>query len=161
MKTRSFFSLSFLRKYHRLTGLVITLPLLVTTITGVILQLRGEFEFIQPKAVKSDFKISDKLISFSTLIQKMGAKNIDQIIWKPGKASLVVRLTNGEEAHLHPATGEILKQSPRRTGFLIELHQGSWMGKWGQYLVHFVAGLGLFFLIISGLLIYPFKKKNL
>ena len=121
----------------------------------------GEFEFIQPKAVKSDFKISDDLISFSTLTQKMGAKDIDQIFWKPGKASLLVRLTNGEEAHLYPATGEILKQSPRRTGFLIELHQGPWMGKWGQYLVHFVTWPGLFFLIISGLIFYPFEKKNL
>lgn len=147
------------RKNHRVIGLIITLPLLMTVITGIILQLRGQFEFIQPAPVKTELT-SSPLLTFEKISEQFGEKNIEQIIWKPSKASLVVRLKNGDEAHLHPQTGEVFKQLPRRTSFLIELHQGSWLGKFGQYGIHFLSGLGLFFLIISGLVIYPFKRKR-
>lgn len=149
-----------LRKIHRIVGLVFFLPLLVVVITGTVLQLRGEFEYLQPKAVKVESQNSP-IVSAELLIQKFGKENVDQIIWRPAKGSLVVRLKGDMEAHVHPWTGEVLKEAKRRTNFLIELHQGSWMGKWGQYFIHFLTGLGLLFLTLSGLLIYPFKRKRI
>lgn len=149
------------RKWHRVVGLIILLPLVVVTVTGILLQLRNQFEYLQPATIKN--KLDPKLALYSTekLLEEYGAKNVDQIIVKPGKGSLVVRLTNGDELQLHPHTGELLKRAQRRTNFLIELHQGSWMGPIGQYGIHFVSGLGLFFLIISGLVIYPYKRRRL
>jgi len=148
------------RKLHRLVGLIFFLPLILVAITGTILQLRSEFEFIQPKAVSVKSQ-EGELMSLTQITEKFGAENIDQIIWRPEKRSLVVRLKDDHEAHLHPWSGEVLKLAKRRTNFLIDLHQGSWMGKWGQYLIHFLTGLGLLFLTLSGLLIYPFKRKFL
>lgn len=148
------------RKNHRIIGLIITVPLTITVVTGIILQLRGQFEFIQPSPVKSEIKKDQTYLSFEKISEIAGAENVDQIIMRPGKGTLVVRLKDQNELHLHPQTGEVLKKSLRRTNFLIELHQGSWLGPFGQFGIHFLSGLGLFFLILSGLFLYPFKRKR-
>jgi uncharacterized iron-regulated membrane protein len=150
------------RKYHRIISLVIFLPFLLMVITGLLLQVRQNAEFIQPKAVKMEFKTGQSLLSFESIISasKVSEKEIDQIIYKPEKFHLALRLKNGNELQVHPQTGEILKSSQRLTGLLIDLHQGSFFSSWGQYLIFLPAGLGVLFLLISGLIIYPWRKKR-
>jgi len=70
------------------------------------------------------------------------------------------RLKNGEEIQMHPQTGEILKKAMRRTNFFIDLHQGTIAGDIGQYLIAFPTALGLVFLLISGLIIFPRRKSS-
>ena len=150
------------RKYHRIISLVIFLPFLLMVITGLLLQVRQNAEFIQPKAVKMEFQKGQSLLSFENIISasKVSEKEIDQIIYKPEKFHLALRLKNGNELQIHPQTGEILKSSPRLTGLLIDLHQGSFFSSLGQYLIFLPAGLGVLFLLISGLIIYPWRKKR-
>jgi uncharacterized iron-regulated membrane protein len=147
------------KKLHGYIALIITLPLIVTALTGVILQLRDQFEFIQPSPIKTELAPNKKLLTFEAIQEKH--PDLDQVIYKPSKGTMVVRFKDGLETHLHPQTGEALKTAMRRTNFLIDLHQGSWMGKFGQYIIHFSTGLGLCFLIVSGLIIYPFKRKKI
>lgn len=151
-----------LRKYHRLISLIIALPLLVVILTGLALQLRQQFEVLQPKAVKMEKIIDKALLSTEEIIKYSGVapENIDQIIFRPTKFHLALRLKNGREIQMHPQTGEILKSAPRYTNILIELHQGSFLGPWGQYGVILPTGIGLFFLLISGLMIFPWRKKH-
>lgn len=148
------------RKYHRVVSLVILLPLIVTTITGIVLLFRNEIEAVQPKSVAAKLSSGASFLTYEAILSVHGEKNIEQIILKPGKNNLAVRLKDGIELQLHPQTGEILKSAPRRTNLLIDFHQGSWLGKFGQYFIHAVAGFGLAFLIVSGLLIYPFRKRT-
>lgn len=150
-----------LRKYHRIISLIIALPLFLVVSTGITLIPRGKVDFIQPRPVKME-KISDKsLLSIAEIISASQVKEteIDQIIYRPQKFHLALRLKNGEEIQMHPQTGEILKKQMRYTNILIELHQGSFFGEVGQYGVMLITGLGLMFLLISGLLIYPWRKK--
>ncbi len=149
------------RKLHGYVALVILMPLLLTALTGIILQLRDQFEWIQPAPVKSQAVTGTPLLTLGEIIERFKDQGLEQIIYKPAKGSLVVRLQSDTEVHLHPQTGAVLKQATRRTTFLIELHQGSWLGKFGQYGVHVTTGLGLLFLIVSGVVIYPFKRKSL
>ncbi len=153
--------MKFWRKIHGYVALSIFLPLLFTALTGIVLQLRDQFEWIQPAPVKSQAITGTPLLTLEAIAERFKDQGLEQIIYKPAKGSLVVRLRDDIEAHLHPQTGALLKQATRRTTFLIELHQGSWLGKFGQYGVHVTTGLGLLFLIVSGLVIYPFKRKIL
>jgi uncharacterized iron-regulated membrane protein len=147
------------RTTHRYIAILISLPLIITALTGVILQLRDQFEFIQPSPVKSEISKDKKFLTFEEI--KKQYPEMDQVIFRPSKGSMVVRFKDGQENQIHPQTGEVLKTAMRRTNFLIELHQGSWMGNFGQYFIHFFAGLGLCFLIVSGLVIYPSKRKKI
>lgn len=148
------------RKLHRIVALIILLPLMIVSVTGVVLLVRNQFEFIQPSAVKSTPVEGSQLLTFESITEQFGKENIEQIIYRPGKGSMAVRLTNATEVQIHPQTGEVLKSAKRRTNFLIDLHQGSWLGAFGQLGIHMITGLGLVFLIITGIIIYPFKRKR-
>lgn len=132
----------------------------IIAVTGTVLLYRNQFEFIQPSLVKSESVEGSQLLTLESITEQFGKENIEQIIYKPSKGTLAVRLIDATEAQIHPQTGEVLKSAKRRTNFLIELHQGSWMGAFGQLGIHFLGGLGLIFLIVSGIVIYPFKRKR-
>jgi len=149
------------RKYHRLISIIIVLPFMIMILSGLLLMVRSKVEVIQPASVKVE-KFGDKsLLDFSTIVMKSGVNEneIDQIIFRPEKFQLTLRLKNHEEIHLHPQTGEVLKRAKRWTGFLIDLHQGSFFGELGQFGIFLPAGLGVLFLMISGLILFP-RRKN-
>ena len=150
------------RKYHRIVSLIIVLPFSLVLVTGILLQLRQKVEAIQPKAVSMQKLVGKPLLSLDQMLSATGEKpgNIDQVIWRPQKFHLAMRLKDGREIQMHPQTGEILKDAKRYTNILIELHQGSLFTEWGQYAVFFPTALGLLFLTISGLVIYPWRKKR-
>lgn len=137
---------------------MIALPLAVIIATGLVLQWRNSFEAIQPSTAKTT-KTAAPLLSLETVMTKVQGP-VDQIIYRPEKHALAVRMKDGLEIQLHPQTGEILKSAPRRTGLLIDLHQGSFLGPWSQFGLFVVAGWGLLFLFVSGLMIYPWRKKG-
>ena len=148
-----------IRKQHRYVALIIAVPLLFVTITGVILLYRNQFEWIQPKSVKSKLEDNRPLLTLEEISSKVGP-GVDQIIYKPSKGNLAVRMASGQEYQIHPQTGEVLKLAERRTGFLIELHQGSWLGPIGQLFIHGITGIGLAFLIYSGFMIWPIGRRK-
>jgi uncharacterized iron-regulated membrane protein len=146
------------RTWHAYVGLVAALPLLVIVVTGLILQLRNQFEGIQPKTVTIKLVEGKSALSMEEVLAKFPQGNVEQIIYRPRKGNYSVRLKDGSEVQMHPQTGEVVKDSPRRSGFLIDIHQGSWLGPLGQYVVHFGAGLSLIFLLFSGVLLFPFRR---
>jgi uncharacterized iron-regulated membrane protein len=150
------------RKYHRIVSLIVVLPFALVLLTGILLQLRQQFDVIQPKAVKMEKVEGQAILSLDEMVKASGETpaNIDQVVWRPGKFHLAMRLKDGREIQMHPQTGEILKNAKRYTNILIDLHQGTFFTQWGQYGIFFPAALGMLFLTISGLVIYPWRKKR-
>lgn len=146
-----------LRRWHRIVSVIIAIPLSVVVLTGIILQWRGSFEAIQPSTISSTIE-AGPLLTFEQITSKIQGP-IDQIIYRPSKNAIAVRMKDGMEIQLHPQTGEVLKSAPRRTSFLIDLHQGSILGGFGQFGIFIATSWGLLFLLVSGLLIFPWKKK--
>lgn len=149
------------KKNHRNVALVVTLPLLMITLTGILLQLRNQFEWIQPVSLINKLELNVPLISIEKAMTGLNPAEVEQVIYRPSKGSLAIRLKDGVELQVHPQTGLILKKAVRRTNFLIELHQGSWFGQIGQYFIYLLTGIGLCFLIISGLKICTFSRRRL
>lgn len=146
-----------LRRWHRIVSVIIALPLFVVVLTGIVLQWRGSFESIQPSTIVSPEE-NRPLLSLEDISSRVQGP-IDQIIYRPSKNALAVRMKDGMEVQLHPQTGVVLKSALRRTSFLIDLHQGSFLGGFGQFGLFIATSWGLLFLLVSGLLIYPWKKK--
>lgn len=146
------------RKWHAYVGLAATLPLLFIVVTGLLLQLRNQFEEIQPKTLTMKLEEGRTLLSMEEVVAKFENGQVEQVIYRPEKGNYSVRIKGGNEVQMHPQTGEVLKNLPRRSGLLIDIHQGSWLGPVGQYGLHFGAGLSLLFLLFSGLLIFPFRR---
>lgn len=150
-----------MRKFHRVLAIILALPFALVLLTGIVLQLRNVIPSIQPQSLKMERLDGMALKSFEQLIQMSNVPQdqIDQIIFKPNKFHLAIRLKNGQDLQVHPQTGQVLHSAPRYTAFLIELHQGSYWGKVGQYGIIFPASIGLVLLLITGIFIYPWKRS--
>jgi uncharacterized iron-regulated membrane protein len=147
------------RKWHAFFGLIAALPLIVTATTGLLLQLRSKVEWIQPSPVGVTLEDGKPFLRVEEVLAKFPGE-VEALFLRPGKGGFSLRLKNGNEVQLHPQTGEILKDSPRRSTLLIKIHEGSWMGVFGSLGVHFASGLILIFLIVSGIYIFPWRKRK-
>ncbi len=145
------------RKWHAFFGLIAALPLIATAITGILLQLRSKVEWIQPSPVTLTLEEGKPFLRIEELMAKFPGQ-VEGLSLRPGKGGFSLRLKNGNEVQLHPQTGEVLKDSPRRSTLLIKIHEGSWMGAFGSLGIHFASGLILVFLIISGIFIFPWRR---
>ena len=145
------------RKWHAYLGLIAALPIMVTAITGVMLQLRGKVEWVQPSPVSVSLEEGKAYLGVEEVLAKFPGQ-VDVLSLRPGRGGFQLRLKNGNEVQLHPQTGEILKDSPRRSTLLIKIHEGSWMGPIGNLGIHFLSGFILIFLVVSGIFIFPFRK---
>lgn len=145
------------RKWHAFFGLLAALPLIVTAATGILLQLRSKVEWIQPSLAPVTLLEGKSYLSVDEVLAKYPGE-VEGLSLRPGKGGFQLRLKDGNEVQLHPQTGELLKSSPRRSTLLIKIHEGSWMGPVGSLGIHFISGLVLVFLIISGIFIFPWRK---
>jgi uncharacterized iron-regulated membrane protein len=157
-------NITFLKLWHKRISMVISIPLLLIILTGIILQFRNVIPIIQPTTITAEpIAISSEILQVKE-IEKISTRidnsKIDQIIYRPSKNSYAVRFVSGREIQLHAQSGEILSNQMRYTGWLIELHQGSFAGKFSQYFIFPLTALGLLFLLISGVLLF-FKLKRI
>ena len=150
-----------IRNIHRKLSLYLFIPIGVILLSGIILQLRNQFEWIQPALIQGEAG-TESLLGPNEIIQqlKISKTDVDQIIYKPAKNNVSLRLKSGEEIQLDPESGKVLKRAIRRTNLLIDIHQGSIIGPLGQYGVYILSGFGLILLYLSGIyLLVPKRKK--
>ena len=150
-----------IRTLHRKLSFYLVIPIGVILLSGLILQLRNQIEWIQPALMQGDAG-TGSLLGPNDIIQRLeiSKSEVDQIIYKPAKNNVSVRLKSGEEIQLDPESGKVLKKAMRRTNLLIDIHQGSIIGPLGQYGVYLVSGLGLLLLYLTGMsLLIPKRKK--
>ena len=157
------------RKIHKYIAWVISLPFFIILATGIILQIKKNLPWIQPKSrvgtVASSFVGLDTLLSASRTVPDAKVsewKDIRAIDLRPSDWVARVRTRNHYEISIDLGTGTVLQSSPRRTGWLIELHEGSCFGDWAKYGVYLPVALLLFILWGSGvvLLIRPTRAKK-
>jgi len=150
--------------WHKRISIMISMPLLLIILTGILLQFRNVFSIIQPPTVSAKKMPADiellSLIQIQNIATNKDKNFIDQIIYRPSKNSYAVRFTSGREIQLHAQTGEILSDQMRYTGWLIDLHQGSFAGNFSQYVLFPLTAMGLLFVLTSGVLLF-FKLKRM
>jgi uncharacterized iron-regulated membrane protein len=155
----------FLRRWHRWVSVVVALPFLLTLGTGTVLLLRGQMDWIQPRAEKSTALVdaNSPSLSLETLFLRVRAlpeakirtwNDVKAIDIRPATGVARFRTKNGLEAQVDLYSGEVLRIAPRRSSFLIELHEGSFFGEGYRTGVLLPAALGLLFLLFSGLFLF-------
>ena len=146
------------RKVHHWLAPVLLLPSLVIFSTGILLQLRQDIEWIQPKTRQGSVPglpaVSwEKALENAQKVPDAGIsswQDLSSIDIKPSKGVLSFRTKAGFEVQLDSSTGDVLWAAPRRTGFLIELHQGSYFHSGAMTWVFLPTGLGLLVLALTG-----------
>ncbi|MEQ9104014.1 MAG: PepSY-associated TM helix domain-containing protein [Rhodothermales bacterium] len=158
------------RKVHYWIGAAILLPVLVVTVSGLLLQVKKQSSWIQPDEHRGTGTVPEVTLSeVLTLLQGMPElgvtswDDVDRLDVRPGKGMTKIRLNSGYEVQVDMGTGEVLQVAYRRTDLIEALHDGSWFGgDWTKLGLFLPSGVGLLVLALSGLWLFilPFRSRR-
>jgi uncharacterized iron-regulated membrane protein len=123
-----------LRQLHRWGALVVALPFLVVIVTGIILQLKKEWTWVQPPASRGVGKRPE--IDFEAILKAVRDdapeaevqtwEDIDRLDVRPTKGYVKVQANNHWEVQVDLKTAKVLHSAYRRSDWLEAIHDGSW-----------------------------------
>jgi hypothetical protein len=157
------------RKIHYWATPIIALPLLVIVGSGLLLQVKKQWSFVQPPEHRGG--ASEPKIELSGILNALksmpdvNVKNwddVDRIDVRPKKGVAKVLLKTGYEVQVDLADGRILQTAYRRSDLIESVHDGSFFG--GHYLklgLFLPTALGLLLMWLSGVWMFwvPFSVK--
>lgn len=121
------------RKLHRWGSIAIAAPLLLVVVTGVLLQLKKQSDWIQPPTMQGQDTVPtltyDKVLEALRTIPEAEIsswEDVDRLDVRPAKGIIKVRCKNGWEVQLDGSSGEVLHSALRRSDLIESLHDGSW-----------------------------------
>lgn len=157
------------RSTHRWASIAIAIPFLVILVTGILLLLKKEVEYIQPASTKGQF--NQPSISFSQILTiaktvKVAEidswQAIDRLDVRPNKGIIKIRAKSHWEIQIDATTGEVLKTAFRRSDIIEQLHDASyWQDKANLW---FTLPIAVIMIIISitGIILFflPYYRRN-
>ncbi len=152
-----------MRKSHRWGAILIALPFLLIIVTGIFLQLKKEWSWVQPATMRGKAKIPtvtmDQILTAVRSVTEAGIQSwddIDRMDLQPSRGMVKVQGKNRWEIQIDLQTAEVLQTAYRRSDFIESLHDGSWFHDkaklWvflpvaGVVLGLWITGIYLFFL---------------
>ena len=164
-------SLRKFRKWHRSLGLGLALFLLVSAVTGMLLGLKKEVDWIQPPTQRgmavelNQWLPLAKLDSIAILAlhsahtEELG-NTVDRIDVRPSKGIVKVLFKKRDwEVQLEGGTGKVLSIARRHSDLIERIHDGSIVSNTFKLFSMQGLGLGLLILMISGIWLYFGPKK--
>ncbi|PHS69180.1 MAG: hypothetical protein COB23_07475 [Methylophaga sp.] len=159
------------RKIHYWGAITCALPILIVLISGVLLLLKKEIDWIQPPTVKTDSRTShlefEQILAVAKTVKQAditGWHDIKRLDIRPNKGVIKVQTENQWEIQLDYATAEILHVAYRRSDFIETIHDGSFFHDVAKLAVFLPAAIILLVLWITGiylfLLPYLVKRKS-
>jgi uncharacterized iron-regulated membrane protein len=150
------------RSVHSWGSIIITIPLLVIIVTGIILLLKKDINWIQPATTKSAV-IAIPLVSFQQIFNSVKSvkkaninqwSDINKIDISPDKGIIKVIARNNFEIQLDAQTGKVLQVAFRRSDIIEQLHDGSFFNKSLKYIITLPSGIILLVLLITGVILF-------
>ncbi|PCJ32716.1 MAG: hypothetical protein COA90_01955 [Gammaproteobacteria bacterium] len=157
------------RKIHYWGAVICALPILVVLISGVLLLLKKEFEWVQPPTIKTQSRTSElqfeQILAVAKTVEEAGIsswQDIKRLDVRPNKGVIKIQANNQWEIQLDYASGEILHVAYRRSDFIESLHDGSFFHDFAKLGLFLPAAIILLFLWITGMYLFllPYLAKN-
>ncbi|MBU2979330.1 PepSY domain-containing protein [Alteromonas sp. C1M14] len=155
------------RNYHLWLSLVIFIPVVIVIGSGLLLQVKKEFDWIQPPTQKTDSHTPT--ISFEQIIAAVQTvpnanlrswADIDRLDVRPNKGVIKVRGKNHWEIQLNAQNAKVLQVAYRRTDTIESIHDGSWFFESAKLWLFLPAAVLLFVLWLTGLVMLYTTLKS-
>lgn len=155
------------RSLHLWLSLVIFVPVVIVIGSGLLLQVKKEFDWIQPPTQK--LQSAAPSISYDDVlraVQKVPQINIrtwddiDRLDVRPSKGIIKVRGRNNWEVQLNASTAEVLQVAYRRTDTIEAIHDGSWFFEGAKLWLFLPVAIVLFILWLTGLVMLYTTLKS-
>ena len=155
------------RKFHRWGAVGCALPLILVIVTGLILQVKKQWSWVQPPTQKGEFEphVSlDDILRVAKRDPDAGVKSwddIDRLDVRPSKGIVKVQAESSYEIQIDLKTKEILQTRYRRSDWIESLHDGSFFGDWAKLSIFLVNGGVLLALWLTGVYLWylPYLAK--
>ncbi|UTW53927.1 PepSY-associated TM helix domain-containing protein [Kordiimonas sp. SCSIO 12610] len=165
MKTQKLF-----RQIHHWGSIIIAIPLLVMIGAGILLMLKKEIEWIQPKSQKGIEREAIPTRSLAELyeaaktVEHAGITtwaDLERVDVKADKGMVKFVSATNWEVQVDANTAEILQVAFRRSDIIEQIHDGSFFADWAKLWLFLPAGIVLFVLWITGIYLFflPHVKK--
>ena len=121
------------RKLHRWATALVVVPFLIVLVSGLLLQVKKEFDWIQPPTQRGS--ASGLALSFEEILDAARTADaagitswddVDRLDVRPEKGVVKVRGTNDWEVQVDTNTGAVLHVAQRRSDVIEAIHDGSW-----------------------------------
>lgn len=149
------------RKIHRWGALLVSLPFIIVIISGLLLQVKKEVEWIQPST--EEVAIDSLALSFSDILRiSQGVEEAQISTWsdinrldvRPDKGVVKVRSENQWEIQIDLERGTLLKTAYRRSDIIEQLHDGSWFHDAAKLWIFLPSGFIVLILWLSGMYLF-------
>lgn len=157
---------------HKWTGIIAAVFVLVICVTGGLLLLKKNFDYLQPPTQRgaegdvADFLPMQDILAAAIATDHPDFRSIDDIDrvdFRPDKRVHKVRSKhNTAEIQVDAITGEVLSIDVRRSDFIETIHDGSIVGDWFKTWFMPLVALALFCLAATGLWlwIHPIIRRK-
>lgn len=140
------------RRAHYWATVLIALPILVVTCTGILLQVKKQWSWVQPQEQRgtgtpTGFDLETVLTAARTVpgLERVAWDDVSRVDVRPARGAAKAILQNGWEVQVELGTGRVLQAAYRRSDVIESLHDGSFFA--GN-----ITKLGLFLPCAVGLL---------
>ena len=158
------------RKIHYWASFIVAIPLLVMIGTGLLLQLKKQWAWVQPPEQRGTGK--SPVIGFHDILESlkrvpdMGVaswSDVNRLDVRPDKGVAKVWLHNGHEVQVDLGNGNVLQTAYRRSDLIESIHDGSFFaGDWTKLGLFLPTGITLLLLWLGGVWMWwvPFIAKR-
>lgn len=121
------------RKLHRWGALLVLVPSAILFATGVLLQLKKDWSWVQPPTMRGstsalEIPWEDVLAATRAIpeAEVTSWDDVDRLDVRPGRGLVKVRCRNHWEVQIDAATGAVLSSALRRSDLIESIHDGSY-----------------------------------
>ena len=154
------------RKSHRWGAIAIAIPTFVVIGSGILLQLKKDWSWVQPPTAKgvmngdpaSGMNVSfDDILASAMTVPEAGFESwddIDRLDVRPDKGVVKVRGKNRWEVQVDTATAEVVQVAFRRSDLIESIHDGSCFHDRAKLWIFLPSGVVLFALWLTGMYLW-------
>jgi uncharacterized iron-regulated membrane protein len=149
------------RKVHYWISIAVALPALVIICTGILLQMKKQFTWVQPEELRGAGR--EPTLEFFRILEICRKvpeaevrewEDINRVDVRPSRGMLKVWAKNNWEVQIDIATGEILQVAYRRSDMIEAIHDGSWFHEYMKLWVFLPVGMILLVLWLTGIYLF-------
>ena len=157
------------RKIHKWASIILAIPLLIILITGVLLLVKKEFNFIQPPSAISENReptiTFEKILAVAKSVEQAQIHSwadINRLDVRPNKGITKIRSHNSIEIQIDNQSGEVLYVAKRNSELIEAIHDGTFFEKNANIWFMLPLSLALLFISITGIIMFfiPVYKKR-
>lgn len=159
----------FSRKAHRWGAIGAAIPFLIVIVSGLLLQLKKEWSWVQPTEVRgggtSPVLSFDSLLTIARAVPEAKIRewgDIDKLDVRPGKGIVKITSTTRWELQVDTESGALLHSAYRRSDWLESIHDGSWFHPRARLGVFLPSGLIVLALWLTGIYLWlvPYQTRR-